>query len=103
VLEAATEWAGGVFTRATTQSVVAHLGREAAELAEHPDDQEEMADVAILAHQALAFVYWHADRRGIDLTDAVAAKFAKNRSRRWGKPDSEGVVEHINDDHLERC
>jgi hypothetical protein len=27
--------------------------------------------------------------------DAARLKFATNQSRRWGAPDTEGVVEHV--------
>lgn len=103
VLTEATDWARGVFTTATILSVAAHLRREAVELAARPDDPEEMADIAILGHQLMTLVKEHADLHGVDLARAVYAKHAKNRARRWGKPDAEGVVEHLDDARLERC
>jgi hypothetical protein len=34
---------------------------------------------------------------GIDLDSALTAKMLINRSRKWGKPDAMGVVEHVRD------
>lgn len=82
------EWGDRTFPQATPASIVAHLQREAAELKERPWSREEMADVAmLLCHLA--------HRQGIDLQTEVEQKFALNRMRKWGKPDAEGVVEHI--------
>lgn len=33
-----------------------------------------------------------------DLNDAIDAKMVINRKRRWGKPDANGIVNHISDD-----
>lgn len=66
----------------------AHLAKEVAELRAAPNDVEEMADVfLLLAHGA----------QGLDLVGAVRAKLEKNRRRRWGVPDADGVVEHLED------
>lgn len=35
---------------------------------------------------------------GIDLLAATRAKLAENKARRWGKPDSDGVVEHVREE-----
>ena len=81
-------WARGVFTESTPQSVTEHLRREAIELAENPTDPSEMADVFLL-------LVWLADITGTDLVGAIEDKIDVNRSRTWGEPDSYGVVEHI--------
>lgn len=82
------EWAAVTFPVRTAASVAEHLRREAHELAEAPLDPEEMADVFILLANLWKFT-------GVDLPCAVAAKLAKNRARKWGKPDAQGVVEHV--------
>lgn len=84
-------FANATFDRATQKSKATHLLKEARELLEaieeeHGDLEEEMADVfLLLAHVS----------DGIDLAGAVRAKLEKNRRRKWGKPDQDGVVEHI--------
>lgn len=85
------EWQDKVFTAATAQSKAAHLKREADELYDNPTDGGEMADIFILlcgvAHKA-----------GLNLEIEVEKKMAINRERIWGKPDAEGVVEHVESD-----
>ena len=54
----------------------------------NPTDAEEMADVFLLLIHL-------ADGEGVNLLEAGAAKLKKNQARKWGKPDSEGVVEHV--------
>lgn len=74
-----------------------HLLREACELdvalsvadCKPTDDvRHEAADVAILL---LALC----ERVGFSLAKAIDEKMAINEKREWGKPDAEGVVEHI--------
>lgn len=41
-----------------------------------------------------------ADRMGMsyqDIQDAIAAKFAINKARKWGKPNEKGVVNHVDE------
>lgn len=81
-------WQRRTFPRGSVHSVAAHLSREVDELRENPLDPEEIADVFILTIGL-------ANRAGVDLRAAVAAKHAKNLSRKWGEPDAEGVIEHV--------
>lgn len=83
---ASIEFANATFTTASPHSKAEHLRREAVELADAPHDTEEMADVfLLLAHLS----------DGHDLAGAVSRKLAKNRARKWGQPDADGVVEHL--------
>lgn len=84
-------WQRVTFPHGTPESAAAHLLQEAAELAENPRDPEEMADVLFL-------VAGCADRAGVDLAAAVAAKLAKNKARKWGEVQPNGVVYHIEDE-----
>lgn len=85
------EWGRVTFPHATDASVLKHLDKELAELHERPDNGEEMADVVMLvAHLAY--------RHGYDLLAEVARKFAICKTRKWGEPDADGVVEHIRDE-----
>jgi hypothetical protein len=88
VLRQTMEWADATFPSATVESASEHMRREADELWLKPSDSEEMADVVMLvAHLA--------HMQGVDLAAAIASKLEKNRCRKWGKPDSQGVVEHV--------
>lgn len=82
------EWQRATFPDGTARSAAVHLLKEAHELAADPHDAEEMADVLML-------VAGVADRAGVDLHAALRAKLEKNRQRKWGKPDADGVVEHV--------
>lgn len=81
-------WARATFPHETTESVVKHLRKEVVELANAPGDPGEIADCLILVARL-------ADRHGIDLAAAVHAKLAILRTREWGEPDADGVVEHV--------
>ena len=80
-------WARTTFPTATPTSWVKHLAREVGELAES-QDPAEAADCLILL-LGLAHV------QGYDLMAEAQHKMEINRRRKWGKPDAEGVVEHI--------
>jgi NTP pyrophosphatase (non-canonical NTP hydrolase) len=84
------EWQAATFPNATPHSVIAHLTKELLELAADPLDGEEMADVLhlLIGLAALAKV---------DLRAALAAKFEKNKRRKWGEPDKYGIVEHVDE------
>ena len=94
-------WAESVFTRATDTSVATHLAREVAELrawcvaADDGRAPVPVADVAEEAADCFLLLLHLAHRCEFSLLDAAHAKFAKNRARRWGEPDAEGVVEHV--------
>lgn len=93
VMAECTAWADETFPAATLHSRAVHLHREAAELLADPTDAEEMADVLML----LGHLASHA---GVNLTEALTAKLAKNRRRTWGQPDADGVVEHVREEVL---
>jgi NTP pyrophosphatase (non-canonical NTP hydrolase) len=90
------QWGQETFPQSTPRTIVAHLGREVRELevevlADHPDADavaEEAADCLLL-------LYHLAHRFGFSLHDATAVKFSQVKARAWGKPDAEGVVEHV--------
>ena len=112
------DWAEMTFTQATLESITAHLRREQRELdgaTEPPmpaakQAAAEMADCwMLLAHLRRKIDHIEADlvRRAldvdIDLVGAVREKFAAVQGRTWGKPDAEGVVEHIEDRRCRLC
>jgi hypothetical protein len=91
VLRENLEWQDETFPLSTSQSRSIHLLREAKELAASPEDSQEMADVILLlSHLANGH-----NGPNVNLSRAVEDKQKVNRSRVWGTPDSDGVVEHV--------
>lgn len=91
------EWGRETFPNSTPETIAAHLKKEAKELKEAIDlrngDEiwpvtEELADVFLLLLHL-------SHRYGLDLIEEGQKKFAVCKTRRWGDPDAEGVVEHI--------
>ncbi len=85
-------WQIETFTHRTPHSITNHLLREAAELHDDPSDNSEWADVVFLA---VALIQDGTPNAPRDLIGALRAKLAVNKARTWGKPDSDGVVEHV--------
>lgn len=82
-------WGDKTFPESTPQSVYNHLCREIKELGdEHANVYMESADVALLLIHI-------AHKRKFSLYDALMTKFSINKRRKWGKPDAQGVVEHL--------
>lgn len=85
------EWADKTFPGMTLKSHFEHLRDELDEIIADPSDHSEWADgLTIFLHCAY--------KAGLDvdaLFTASAAKFKVNVSRKWGNPDSRGVVHHI--------
>lgn len=91
------DWQQKTFPGATPHSTATHLLKEAKELLEEIDLEghsnwlnlrEEIADVF---HMLIAV----ANACDVNLLMATRAKFEKNKLRVWGKPDKDGVVEHV--------
>lgn len=103
-------WAENTFTH-DARGIALHTVREAIELAIAADCSneeiagsvkaalkkernrtksidEETADVTILALAMAGYI-------GFDLSMAVEAKHAVNIVRTWGKPDAQGITEHV--------
>ena len=79
------------FPTATTESKLKHLNSEVAELLASPYDRMEYADCFMLLIGA-------ADKARIDynmLLAAIEKKLAINKKRKWGKPNKNGVINHI--------
>jgi hypothetical protein len=71
----------------TPETILRHIKREVEEL-EEAYGQEEAADVYIL----LCALAW---RCGYSLHHIALLKMERNHQRKWGKPDKDGVVEHV--------
>lgn len=79
------------FGQATPVSKLHHLAEEVQELIETPEDRLEWADCMILLIDA-------AKKAGYDMNDlyqAVQDKMEINKKRKWGAPDENGVVRHL--------
>jgi len=94
-----TEWQRETFPNATVFSKLAHLEQELEELvmALHSENETEeskrmeFADCFLLLYGAAAA---HGMSYG-DICTAIDQKMEINRNRTWGKPDENGVVNHI--------
>ena len=68
-----------------------HLAKEIQELIVSPEDRMEYADCLILLLDAFRLTGGSAE----ELINTCYEKMEINRKRKWGKPDKNGVVEHI--------
>lgn len=80
-------WGEKTFPNGTPTTLIKHLQREVKELADS-HHSSEVADCVILLIQV-------AHQYKYSLYDELMDKFAINKQRKWGEPDAEGVVEHI--------
>ena len=96
--EAITVWQKETFAQATPLSKIEHLLQEIQELKEdiinnNPNRRLEYADCFFLLFGCAA-----ADGMNYDsIVSAIDEKFEINRNRKWGKPDANGVVNHLKD------
>lgn len=104
LFEEITKWQDETFPHSTEQSRIAHLKKEVLELekavVQHQrrpnavtidDKKDEYTDCFFLLFGA-------AKKAGMsyeDICNAILRKFRVNEKRKWGKPDKNGVVEHI--------
>lgn len=96
--EEITKWQGETFPKATSLSMMAHLFEEVKEyndaLYDQLDDRElELADCLLL-------LFGCAAKDGMsyeDICSAIKSKMDINRGRTWGKPNANGVVNHVKD------
>lgn len=90
-------WQKQTFPNATPLSKIAHLAEELQELysdlkINNPERRLEFADCFLLLFGCAA-----ADGMAYkDVCDAIQEKFDINKSRKWGEPDENGVVKHLN-------
>lgn len=94
--EEISQWQKDTFGQATSLSKIAHLAEELQELVvdlkeQNPDRRLEFADCFFLLFGSAA-----ADGMSYeDICNAIQEKFEINKARKWGKPNAEGVVNHI--------
>ena len=91
-----TAWQKETFGQATPLSKIAHLTEELSELSydlinNKPERRLEFADCFFLLFGCAA-----ADGMTFeDICKAIQEKFEINKERKWGKPNKNGVVNHI--------
>jgi NTP pyrophosphatase (non-canonical NTP hydrolase) len=98
-MDAHRKWADDTFGENRPASApAAHLQKESKELFEALRDNHsvdeilmEFADCWILLHHAAALHGLSADK----LFEAAKIKFEIAKKRKWGKPDENGVIQHI--------
>lgn len=83
------EWAVVTFPKSTEKTIIAHIRRELDEM------EEEGANLAEESADVLLMLFHIAHRNGFSLASNAAFKFGVVVARKWGEPDSEGVVEHV--------
>ena len=88
------QWSDAQFGRGNIRSTLLHLKKEVNELIESPTDGEEHADCLMLLIDAGRKAGFNMNT----LFDAVQYKLEINKKRKWGKPDENGIVEHIRED-----
>ena len=85
-------WQEATFPNADEFSTFHHLVKEIVELGKALEDdvniEGELADCQHL-------LFGIASKCGVNLYEATKKKFAVNKKRKWGVPDKNGVVEHI--------
>lgn len=90
------KWQEETFGEATPLSKISHLQHEVEELAydvkyNHPTKRLEFADCFLLLFGAAASDGMTYE----DIEMCIREKFNINKQRKWGKPDANGVVNHI--------
>lgn len=81
------EWADKTFAKSSPETVIKHLKREVSEL-EASGKPDEVADcILLLMH--------YAHKKGFSIFEECVKKHEVNKRRKWGKPDKDGVVEHV--------
>jgi len=88
------DWQDATFTEATALSKMSHLAKEVIELNKalrNGDEIEIAEELADCQH----LLFGIASKCGMNLHAATIEKFDVNKGRNWGKPDENGVVEHL--------
>ena len=84
-------WTERQFPERTLHSILRHLESEIKEIENKPDDIMEFADAFMLLLDAASFQGIHMG----DIWRAMGEKLEINKKRKWGKPNSQGFVEHL--------
>jgi len=80
-------WAEKQFPASTPSSVLKHFEKEVKELLASGKPEEVADCVLLLIHYAF--------KKNFSLYQEIMKKFEVNQNRKWGKPDKDGVTEHV--------
>lgn len=97
--EEISKWQEETFGQATALSKIAHLKQEIEELKEELEKTDEPPTKALLEFaDCFILLFGAANSFGMNYTDiifCIQAKMNINKKRKWGKPDENGVVNHL--------
>ena len=98
------KWQKETFGQATPLSKLAHLAQEMVELKDaitnedHTIDHEAIRKTKMEYADCFFLLFGSAAAYGMsykDICDSIQKKFEINKRRKWGKPDENGVVNHL--------
>lgn len=92
------QWASSTFSKATNETIIAHLKREIEELdiaTIHAKTNTGLTGIGEEAADCVLLILHLCERNRIDLAYHIKRKHWRNQRRTWGEPDAQGVVEHI--------
>lgn len=99
LFEEITQWQDTTFQKSTASSRAKHLKKEIEELIK---ELERKPVIAVLSESEFAdcffLLFGAAKAYGMtyeDIQQCIRKKFKINKDRTWGKPDENGVVEHV--------
>ena len=99
-----TEWQKQTFGQATSLSKLAHLLKEIVELKDAINDEDHLIDFEKIRKTKMEFadcfilLFGCASSYGLsyeEICKCIDEKMVINSNRKWGKPDADGVVNHI--------
>lgn len=88
-------WAFETFPDATPKSITLHMLKEVCELFDAVDGGCPVEEISAEIADMQLLLFHLASRLNINVESATRDKFNVNKSRVWGKPDVNGVVEHV--------
>lgn len=98
------KWQKETFGQATPLSKLAHLIQEIVELKDAINDEDHTINHEVIRKTKMEYadcfflLFGSAAAYGMsykDICDAIQKKFEINKKRKWGKPDENGVVNHV--------
>lgn len=98
------QWQRQTFGQATPLSKLAHLLQEIVELKDAINDEDQTIDHEAIRRTKMEYadcfilLFGSAESYGLSYTDicnAIQAKMEINYKRQWGKPNEDGVVNHV--------
>ena len=92
------EWQSETFPNATLDSILEHMTRELAELKGAIKEGQPIDDIASEIADVQLLLFHLASKLALNIESQTMHKFITNKSRKWGKADAQGVVEHIEEE-----